>query len=213
MLIVILRYLGDQDTVDIQQGLILAEASHGNLQAYIDEENASMDIPLRKKWCRQAAESIAFLHENGVIHSDLRPDNFLVHATTTSSLDLWVCDFGGSTCEELDLDGGHLPDDPFFDPTQACVSTPATDIFSLGSIFYTILTGHWPYKPPGPFETAKDKYDYQRKVNTLFSQGKFPDTTRLMGGKVIMGCWTRGYRTVEDVLRSLKVEMSIDDQE
>ena len=119
MLIVIFRYLGDQDTVDIQQGLLLAEASHGNLQAYIDEKNASMDIPLRKKWCQQAAESIAFLHENGVIHSDLRPDNFLIHATTKTSLDLWLCDFGGSTCEELDLDGGHLPDDPFFDSTHS----------------------------------------------------------------------------------------------
>lgn len=209
MLTVILRYLGHQDTLGAQQGLLLAEASHGNLQSYIDERNAIIDIPLRKKWCWQTAESISYLHENGVIHSDLRPDNFLVHETTSTSLDLWLCDFGGSTCEELDLDGGHLPDDPFFDPTQASVSTPATDIFSLGSIFYTILTGRWPYRPSGPFKTAEDKYEYQRMVNSLFRQRKFPDMTGLIGGRVVMGCWTNEYGTVQEILRALEVEMPI----
>ena len=212
MLTVFLRYLGHQDTVDNQQGLLLAEASHGSLQAYIDEKNTCMNIYLRKKWCRQTAEAIAYLHANGVIHSDLRPDNFLVHETTKTSLDLRLCDFGGSTCEELNLDGGHLPDDPFFDPTQAPASTAAIDIFSLGSIFYTILTGHWPYKPPGPFETAEEKFEYQRNVNFLFSQRKYPDVTGLIGGKVVVGCWTREYKTVKDVLRVLEVEMSVDDK-
>jgi serine/threonine protein kinase len=98
--------------------LLLAEASHGSLQAYMDEKNNLISTTLRKKWCRQATESVAYLHDTGAIHSDLRPDNFLVHATSSTSLDLWFCDFGGSTCEELHLDGGHLPDDPFFDPTQ-----------------------------------------------------------------------------------------------
>ena len=50
-----------------------------------------------------------------------------------------------------------------------------------------ILTGHWPYKPPGPFKTAKDKFNYQRKVNTLFSQRKFLDVIRLIEKKVVMG--------------------------
>ncbi|KAG9230401.1 kinase-like domain-containing protein [Amylocarpus encephaloides] len=121
-------------TMGMQQGLLLAEASHGNLQQYIDENNSFIPLSLRKKWCRQTAESITNLHSLGVIHSDLRPDNFLVHATSTASLDIWLCDFGGSTCEELGLDGGHLPEAGFFDPTQEYVSTPATDIFSLGSI-------------------------------------------------------------------------------
>jgi serine/threonine protein kinase len=126
----------------MQQGLLLVEANHSSLQQYIDENNNSIILCLRKKWCRQTTESIAYLHSQSVIHSDLRPENCLVHATSTASLDIWLCDFGGSTCEELGLDGGHLPDANFFDPTQEYVSTPATDIFSLGSIFYNILTGH-----------------------------------------------------------------------
>ena len=208
-----LRYLGYQDAVDIRQkGLLLAEASHGNLQTYIDEKYDVLDFPMRRKWCRQVAQSIAYLHENGVIHSDLRLENFLVHATTPTSLDLWLCDFGGSMCKALDLDGGHLPDDPFFNPTLGFVSTPATDIFSLGSILYTILTGHWPYKSPGPFNTPEDMYNYQSKVNALFSQGHFPDVAGLTGGRVVMGCWTKRYSTAEEILHAIEAEMLIEDE-
>ena len=195
----------------LQEGLLLAEASHGNLQEYIDEKYGFLDFPIHRKRCRQAVQAIAYLHKKGVVHSDLRPENFLVHATTVKSLDLWLCDFGGSMCKELDLDGGHLPDDPFFDPTLGFVSTPATDIFSLGSVLYTILTGHWPYKLPGLFNTPEEMYSYQSKVNALFSQGQFPDVTELTGEKVVMGCWMKRYSTAEEILEAIDVEMPIED--
>ena len=214
MLLRFIRYLGYQDTVDIQQeGLLLAEASHGDLQAYLDKSYDCLDFPLRRKWCWQAAQSIAYIHKHGVIHSDLRPENFLVHATTMTSLDLWLCDFGGSTCKEMDLDGGHLPDGPFFNPTLGFVSTLATDIFSLGSILYTILTGHWPYKPPGPFDTPEEMDRYQSKVNALFSQGQFPDVTELTGGKVVMGCWTKIFSTAEEILQAIGLDIPLEDGE
>ena len=121
-----------------------------------------------------------------------------------------VLEDGESTCGEPDLDGGNLPDDPFFDLTQAYVSTPSIDIFSLGSIFYTILTGYWLYKSPGPFKTAEEKFHYQRKATSLFSQGQFPDVTALTSGKVVIGCWTKECSTVKEILRALEVEMPMD---
>jgi hypothetical protein len=41
------------------KGLLLGEASHGNLQAYINANNPLIDLSLRKKWCLQSAEAIA----------------------------------------------------------------------------------------------------------------------------------------------------------
>ncbi len=171
---VVNRFIGVHDT-----GILLAEANHGSLQAYVHSDNAAMDACLRWKLSLQAAEAVAYLHEQGVIHSDLRPENYLVHATVdpcvdpSPSLDLWLCDFGGSKCEGLGLNGGHLPDDPFFDPRMPWEATPATDIFSLGSIFYTILTGNWPYREGPPPVTVKDKNTYETLVNELFTAGKF----------------------------------------
>ena len=153
LLIASFRYLGDQDT-----GLLLAEASDGNLQEYIDEHSGCIALSLCKKWFRQAAEAVAFLHSKGVIHSDLCPENFLVNASSdpAASPDILLCDFGGSMCKDLNR-WGHLPDPGFFDPTQKDLSTPATDIFSLGSIFYAVLTGHWPYRLPDPFMTLEER--------------------------------------------------------
>lgn len=48
-----------------------------------------------------------------MIHSDLRPDNILVHETTPGARDLLIADFGGAVCEELGVDGNSLPDGPF----------------------------------------------------------------------------------------------------
>src|ERR1700744_627306 len=63
------------------------------------------------------------------MHPDLRPEDFLFYATTLESLDL--CDFCGLLCRDFKLDGRHLLDSPFYDPTLRFESTPALYIFSL----------------------------------------------------------------------------------
>ena len=125
---------------------MLHEASHENLQVYLDSNIATIEDSLRWRWSLQAIEAVAYIHSKGVIHSDLRPENLLVHATTDQSLDLWLCDFGGARCDYLGSNESHIPDDPFFDPRLPWESTAAVDIFSLESIIYTIMTGHWPYR-------------------------------------------------------------------
>jgi serine/threonine protein kinase len=95
-------------------------------------------------------------HYKEVIYSDLRPANCLVHVSG-ASLDILLCDFGGSMCSHLDLDGRGLPDHPFWDLVWR--STTATDIFSLGSIFYIIMTGRWPYKPALQSDEKEEKYE------------------------------------------------------
>ncbi|CAH0023476.1 unnamed protein product [Clonostachys rhizophaga] len=201
----IVKYRGWQDK---PQGLLLVEASHGNLQQYLDDNGDTIPLFTRQRWCQQVVESIAYIHRRSVIHSDLRPESFLVHATTPTSLDLWLCDFGGSTCAKLGLDGKHLPDPGFFDPNSDWVSQTATDIFSIGSILYTILAGHWPHRSSGPFRTVEEMESYDRQVDDLFRQRKFPDVESLFGGSIILGCWTNKYTNADDVLRALDSEMA-----
>nr|KMM68416.1 hypothetical protein CPAG_04743 [Coccidioides posadasii RMSCC 3488] len=126
-----------------------------------------IDTVLRLQWCSQAAETIQYIHQKGVIHSDLRPENYLLHRNSGGILNLFLSDFGGSTSGVID--GGHLPDSGFFDPRKPWVSTKATDIFSLGSVLYTIMTGHWPYKCAGLFGSLKEKLSYGERVDELFS--------------------------------------------
>ncbi|KAL4977391.1 hypothetical protein BDW66DRAFT_39885 [Aspergillus desertorum] len=60
-----------------------------------------------------------------------------------------LCDSGVSTSGSID--GEHIPRSWIFNPCKPWVSTEGTDIFSLGSIFYTVMTGHGPYNSRGPF--------------------------------------------------------------
>lgn len=188
------------------EGLTLAEASEGNLQQYL-EQHKKIPMSTRRKWCQQVVQSISYIHSRGVIHSDLRPENFLVHATTPESLDLWLCDFGGSFCKRLDLDGGHLPDSGFMDSKAPAVSEIYTDIFSIGSILYTIVTGHWPHGERSHLDkTPESMAKYCEHVNNIFGQGHFPETQGISGGSSILGCWTYMYATADEILKDLGMD-------
>lgn len=118
-----------------------------------------------------------------MIHSDLRPKNFLLHNVIGSKLDLLLCDFGGSTNREID--GRHLPDLGFFNPCDPPESTKSTDIFSLGSIYYTIMTSHWPYRSLGPFKSLDEMEKYQELVDDLFASKRYPPVDGLAARPMI----------------------------
>lgn len=191
------RYLNPQG-----KGLLLAEARHGSLQDYLDSNHAALSWTQRWTICEEICEAIVHIHGKDVVHSHLRPENILVHAVDGSNTHIWLTDFGGSTCPSLGLDGGHLPDTPFFDPRSEWKSTPATDIFSLGSIFYIVLTGHWPFLD-GPLD-PKDRVSYEEMVEQSFYNGLFPHDLDCEDEKVVMGCWQHKLETAEQVSEAVR---------
>ncbi|KZF20457.1 kinase-like protein, partial [Xylona heveae TC161] len=192
----IIRYIGVSKE---PRGLLFAEASEGNLQDYIDKHNDSINLHVRLKWCFQTTEAIHYIHQKGMIHSNLRPENFLLHSYSPDEPELLLCDFGGST--NGTIDGGHLPDSGFFDSRKPYKSSEAMDIFSLGSVFYTIMTGHWPYRSPGPFSSVAERNEYGDMVDGHFQSQKYPPVDGLIGGAVIRGCWTERYSNVGALIR------------
>ncbi len=94
--------------------------------------------------------TVDFFHQRRMIHRDLKPGNILVG----SDLEPKVLDFG--LAAQVDDLGGRLtkageimgtPD--YFSPEQAQASAPLdarSDIFSLGTILYELLTGATPFR-------------------------------------------------------------------
>lgn len=201
----ILEHLGDHPRIvrflgwyaEFPTGLLLAEAT-SSLQHVLDSHHDRILPEVRLKWFLQAIESIAYIHQRGIWHSDIRPDNFLVDGPDQ---DLRLCDFGGATCPQLGLSGNQLPDAGFFDPTAEWTPSPAVDIFSLGSTLYCIVTGHWPFRTPGGlFNSFEEMEAYEAYVEDHFRQGKFPCVAGLPGGDIILGCWTHKFSNMKDVL-------------
>lgn len=174
-----------------------------------NEDESKIPQGVRKMWCLQAVEAVAYIHRCGVIHADLRSENFLIHETAPKPLDLWLCDFCGSRCDKLDVYGGNLPDSGFFDPRLEPSATMQMDVFSIGSVLYAILTGHWPFRDRGSFQSPEEMNDYGNEVENLFLQGIFPDVSGLFAGNVIIKCWKNEYANAENVLQHLQAEMDI----
>ncbi|KAJ5922232.1 hypothetical protein N7516_009935, partial [Penicillium verrucosum] len=59
-------------------------------------------------------EAVYYIYQKGVIYSDLRLENLLLHSDSKSKLNLLLYDFRGST--NSDIDSRYLPDSGFFNP-------------------------------------------------------------------------------------------------
>lgn len=190
----------------MKEGLLLGEANCGDLQSYIDRDDSDIDDALRRKWSLQIADAVVYVHEKGIIHSNLSTSNVLVHQTGQSR-DIVLADFGGSKCLDLNLNGRLLPDDPFFDPLLTDFKTSKVDVFSLGVLIYIIMTGSYPfYQRPAPID--EERFLYGDRVRELFNQGKFPNLSGVGFGRVITGCCCeRRFETAKEVVEAMEAEI------
>lgn len=100
------------------------------------------------KYILEIAEGVQYLHEKSIIHLDLKPDNIMV----TPEHDIKIIDFGlANHLGHNDLLAQDLPGPkgtPFYiAPEQLCGRRDfkESDIYSLGILFYEMLTGELPH--------------------------------------------------------------------
>jgi serine/threonine protein kinase len=105
-------------------------------------------VRIVEKTCR----AVAYAHEHGVIHRDLKPGNVLV----TPEGHVRLTDFGIAKALEDDIgitrSGVQLGTPPFMAPEQVVDSKAvdvATDVYGLGAILYFVLTGRPPIQGRG----------------------------------------------------------------
>lgn len=106
---------------------------------------------------RMICEAVDHAHRRGVLHRDLKPTNILVTAEGMPKL----LDFGLARAVDgddrtLTGDGALAGTPAYMSPEQARGDARAvdtrSDIYSLGVLFYRMLTGCFPYAVEGPIE-------------------------------------------------------------
>ncbi|KAG9199330.1 hypothetical protein G6514_008586 [Epicoccum nigrum] len=107
-------------------------------------------------WLRDMVLGLEYLHAQGIIHRDIKPDNCLI----TEDDVLKIVDFGVS--EMFDKDGemktAKSAGSPAFMPPELCVakhghvSGRAADIWSMGCTLYCLLFGRIPFEKHGMIE-------------------------------------------------------------
>ena len=107
----------------------------------------------------QAARGVAYAHERGVVHRDLKPGNIMVDG----SGHVYVMDFGLAKDlfhgAGLTAPGTVMGTPSYMPPEQAAGKNQevdrSSDVYSLGAILYELMTGGPPFRAQGVIETIR----------------------------------------------------------
>jgi eukaryotic-like serine/threonine-protein kinase len=122
-----------------------------SLEAVLDREK-SLDLPTALNYIVQILKGVEHAHQTQILHRDLRPANVLVSEAGVVK----VADFGTSRFLEKSHATTVIGSPPYMAPEQfQGRAVLASDIYSVGVIFYQMLTGTLPYFSPNPAQIER----------------------------------------------------------
>jgi serine/threonine protein kinase len=178
----------------MQEARALAQISHPNIVAiyslgateeiphfvmeYVDgvdlfTATRALTIEQRAALMRKVVLGVEVLHQHHILHRDLKPANILVGADLQPKL----LDFGlarrAESSDHLTLFGEMVGTPSYFSPEQTTGEQDVdarSDIFSLGTILYEVLTGVLPF-PVQPFtrqmeSIRREDPELPRRINS-----------------------------------------------
>jgi len=134
---------------------IAMELLEGRLLGRMLKEDGALPVDLAVRIVTQASRSLAEAHRKGIVHRDLKPDNIMLAQVEGQEV-VKVLDFGiakvvrgDKRVDALETQAGTVFGTPRYMSPEQAQSKPLdarSDIYSLGVIFYQMLTGHAPFE-------------------------------------------------------------------
>ena len=131
--------------------MILPLFKGGNLKERI-RKSTFLSEKESAKILKVLLKSLNYLHAHQIMHRDLKPENILFKTTKFEVNDIFLADFGlaayvGRNCHSIHRCGtpGYIAPEILYINEFSSAYDTKCDIFSLGIIFYTMVTGKLPY--------------------------------------------------------------------
>lgn len=126
----------------------------------------------------QVMNGIRELHENGIVHMDIKGKNIIVSGPTVKIVDLGIsCKLGSGPLADLDKCKGIRGTTPYIAPEiflKNYTDLKKADIWSFGITFYELIYGEFPYVP-------KSKNSTQDMINSQKTPPKYPEIRNFAG--------------------------------
>lgn len=132
--------------------LVMPYVAGDSLQTRLDREGM-LDVCEVLRIGMQTAAGLAAAHAQGLVHRDVKPSNILLEESVERTL---LTDFGlaqASDAASLTRTGYHPGTPQYMSPEQARGDAvdARSDLFSLGSVLYTMCTGRSPFRAETAF--------------------------------------------------------------
>ncbi|MBI5815310.1 MAG: serine/threonine protein kinase [Nitrospinae bacterium] len=174
-----------------------------DLSALISTEGA-IPLPRAARIISQIADGLAYAHERGIVHRDIKPGNILL----TGNDHVKITDFGLARLQSAGsvTQTGHAVGSPSYmspEQVQGHMVDGRSDMFSLGVLFYEAVTGKRPFEGESLttviFKIIKDKPAQPSAVNK-----SLPESVDKIIGKMMAKNPDDRYPTCRDVARDLQ---------
>ena len=181
-----------------ERGLKLEYAARGTVRDILRNTNHAQSLTSRERirWCRQAAEAVAYIHRKNVIHCDISTRNFLLN----KKLDVKLADFQGIYVDDrgVHFNGDALEGVKSYLPCPSTCSDEKSDLFALGTAIYEIMVGHEPFP-------ELDNLDDEEEIERRYVNKEFPTLDGVIGGHIIYKCWSQEYGDAKECVEEFSI--------
>ena len=123
-------------------------AAGGDL-GHLLRRRGAMPPDLAARVCAQVSDALVAAHAVGVVHRDVKPANVLLRDDRVDRIHVYLSDFGVALTEATGLTtpGAIAGTWNYLAPerTRGEHGSPASDVYSVGCLFWELLTGQPPY--------------------------------------------------------------------
>ncbi|MCL2256256.1 MAG: serine/threonine protein kinase, partial [Firmicutes bacterium] len=126
-----------------------------SLRTYLNNQNGKMSLQRTQKMIRPVLDSLLSLHQYGVIHKDISPENILI----VDNRYVKLIDFGAASIYTQRTEKPYIVLKAGFSPielyTTSVAQGPFSDVYQIGATIYNCICGAIP--PPASERLNQDR--------------------------------------------------------